>query len=386
MPDDPTPDDSTPARFSLKDHLFNRDKVTLLAAELAAVHPAFEAERFVDDVVEQFPTLELKARIAWIAHCLREHLPVDYPEAIAVILQALPQRLDESLTDDDFGDFIYAPYSFLVADYGSTPEHLEVSLAALREITMRFSAEYAIRAFINAFPEQTFATLEVWADDPNYHLRRLCSEGSRPSLPWAGKLHTPVAAAIPLLDRLYADPTRYVTRSVANHVNDISKLDPDLAISTLRRWQASGRQHDAEMRFIVRHATRTLIKKGHPDAMALWGMSADPKVAVVDFAWTPEVTLGEALEFSFDLDASEAAEVIIDYVMHFQGKAGALSGRKVFKLKSLSLAAGQRVRVTKRHPLRPNMTTRQLYPGPHQIQLQINGADHGTWGFDLSEA
>lgn len=373
-------------RFSLKDHLFNRDKVAGLAAEVAAVYPAFEAERFVGDAVARFPELELKARIAWIAECLRVHLPSDYLAAVSVIVQALPEPLDASLADDDFGDFIHAPYSHFVADYGCSSEHLETSLEALREITMRFSAEYAIRAFINAFPEPTFATLEAWAGDPNYHVRRLCTEGSRPSLPWAGKLQTPVRAAIPLLDMLYADPTRYVTRSVANHVNDISKTDPELAIATLRRWLASGRQSDVEMTFIVRHATRTLIKKGHPDAMALWGMSSDPRVRVVDVAWTQEVAIGQALEFSFDLVAEEDAEVIVDYVMRFQGKGGALSGRKVFKLKSLSLAGGERVRVTKRHPLRPNMTTRQLYPGPHEFQLQINGADHGTWGFDLTEA
>jgi len=375
--------DAPPERFSLKDHLFNRGSVTALAEQVRTASDVFDADAFVAMVMDGLPERELKQRIDWISHCLRQHLPHDYRDAVRVILAALPPRLDENRTDNDFGDFIHAPFAHFVAEYGCTPEDLEFSLEALREITMRFSAEFAIRDFINAFPDDTMAAIARWTVDPNYHVRRLCSEGTRPTLPWARRLVIPVEATIPVLDRLYADPTRYVTRSVANHLNDISKVDPDLTLATLQRWQSTGRQDPAEMRFMLRHATRTLIKKGHPDAMALWGMSPDPKVSVVDLQWTPVVAMGEALEFSFDLVAEEAAEVVIDYVVTFQGRAGAMTGRKVFKLKSLSLGAGERARVTKRHPMRAGMTTRRLHPGAHEFQLQINGSDHGTWPFTL---
>ncbi|MGL5824888.1 MAG: hypothetical protein ACRCYU_08735 [Nocardioides sp.] len=370
--------------FSLKDHLFHRDKVAMLAGQLASAYPSFDASGFVDEVVSRFPELELKQRISWIADCLVRHLPTGYRDAVTVICRALPEPLDDTRSDGDFGDFIYAPYARFVADHGCTAADLEFSLAALREITMRFSAEDAIRAFINAFPDQTLTTLETWAGDANYHVRRLCSEGTRPRLPWSGKLSLPATAAIPILDRLYADPTRYVTRSVANHVNDISTVDPDLATGTLRRWQSQGGQNPAEMAFIVRHATRTLIKKGHPDALALRGMTAAPRVEVDGFELTRQVALGDALEFSFELIALEPAELIVDYLIVFQGKSGGPTGRKVFKLKQLSLAGGERARVTKRHPLRAAMTTRQIYPGRHELCLQINGAPHGTWSFNVT--
>jgi 3-methyladenine DNA glycosylase AlkC len=378
--------DAPPERFSLKDHLFNRGSVTALAEQVRTASDVFDADAFVAEVMEGLPERELKQRIDWISLCLRRHLPSNYRDAVRVILSALPPRLDENLTDNDFGEFIHAPYAHFVAEYGRTAGDLEFSLEALREITMRFSAEFAIRDFINAFPEPTLATIASWASDPNYHVRRLCSEGTRPTLPWARKLVTPVAAPIPILDQLFTDPTRYVTRSVANHLNDISKVDPDLTLATLQRWQATGDQGPAEMRFILRHATRTLIKKGHPGAMALWGMSPDPKVSVVDLQWTPVVAMGEALEFSFDLVAEEDAEVIVDYVVTFRGRVAGMTGRKVFKLKSLSLGAGERARVTKRHPMRAGMTTRQLHPGAHEFQLQINGTDHGTWAFTLQPA
>jgi 3-methyladenine DNA glycosylase AlkC len=79
----------------------------------------------------------------------------------------------------------------------------------------------------------------------------------------------PYDAGIPILDRLFADPTRYVTRSVANHVNDISKKDPQLALDTLERWRRLGHQQPREMGYVIRHAARTLVRADHPRALDL---------------------------------------------------------------------------------------------------------------------
>jgi 3-methyladenine DNA glycosylase AlkC len=285
----------------------------------------------------------------------------------------LPAPNDPTLSDNDFGDFIYAPYATYVAQHGCTAEDLDFSLAALRELTMRFSAEDAIRTFINAFPEQTLRTLLAWAGDDNYHVRRLCSEGTRPRLPWSSRLVIPATAAIPILDELYFDATRFVTRSVANHINDIAKVDPDLAIDTLARWRQSARQDPREMDFIVRHGTRSLVKNGHPGAMALLGLTAQPRIDLRNLILPDQVALDTALEFSFDIRALEDSDVVVDYAIRFQGPAGTPSGRKVFKLKRLSLAKGEQVTLTKRHPLRSGMTTRRIYPGRHELEVQING-------------
>lgn len=258
----------------LKDKLFNHDKVDQLAAELCVVYPTFDARAFVDTATSRFPELELKQRIAWIADCLETHLPDEFRRAVNVIVRSLPTPCDPTLTDGDFGDFIYAPYAEYVARHGRTLEHLSFALAALRELTTRFSAEFAIRPFITTFPDETRRTLIGWTTDPHYHVRRLCSEGTRPKLPWAKRLAVPVDYALPLLDNLYADPTRYVTRSVANHLNDISKLDPDLALNTLRRWKDTRQAYPkpSELDYVVRHAARTLIKRGDPRAVELLGV------------------------------------------------------------------------------------------------------------------
>jgi 3-methyladenine DNA glycosylase AlkC len=256
-------------RSALKDRLFNRAKVTRLASELSSAHRGFAAAEFIEEVMSRLHELELKQRIAWITDCLENQLPRDYRRAVNVMVRALPAPCDPDRLDGDFGDFIYAPYSEYVARHGCTRDDLGFSLAALREITTRFSAEFAVRAFINAFPDETLTTLAEWTTDEHYHVRRLCSEGTRPRLPWAGLLATPPHYAIPLLDHLYTDATRFVTRSVANHVNDISKVEPDLAMDTLQRWRGSGRQRAMELDYIVRHATRTLAKQRNARALDL---------------------------------------------------------------------------------------------------------------------
>jgi 3-methyladenine DNA glycosylase AlkC len=314
--------------------------------------------------------------------CLRDSLPQAYPDALAIILQALPPELDPALTDDDFGEFIIAPYSHFVALYGCTREHLAISLAALREITKRFTAENAIRFFINAFPAETLAFLDDCARDDNYHVRRLASEGSRPKLPWAQKLVIDYREPLPLLTQLHADPTRYVTRSVANHLNDISKIDPELVVSTLTSWQADGRQAAGEMDFITRHSLRSLIKQGHDGALALLGYGDTPDITILTFQTaTPEVKIGEAFHFTLALKANKPQKLLIDYQMQFASN-GSRPGQKIFKLKQLELATGEIVTIEKKHPLRL-MTTRRLYPGKHQIQLQINGQPYGSLGFEL---
>jgi 3-methyladenine DNA glycosylase AlkC len=171
----------------------------------------------------------------------------DFRRAVGVLVRSLPAPVDPTRSDGDFGDFIYALYAEYVARHGCTAEDLEFSLSALRKITTRFSAEFAIRPFLNLFPDQVLAILQIWTEDEHRRVRRLCNEGTRPRLPCPPSLTLPYHVGIPLLDRLFADPTRYVTRSVANHVNDISKKDPHLALDTLERWRGSGHQRPREM-------------------------------------------------------------------------------------------------------------------------------------------
>lgn len=360
-------------KILLKDSLFNEPKIAQIAREIHCVYPSFQKDNFLRDVVQQFPNLELKARISWIAQCLEKYLPKDYKKAVEIILNSLPKANDPDLLDNDFGDFIYAPYAQYVALKGCNKNDLFISLNAIYQITQRFSAEYAIRNFINVFPKETLAELQKWTKDDHYHVRRLCSEGTRPKLPWAQKINISLVDAMPILDEVFYDRTRYVTRSVANHINDISKIDPDLAIDTLLKWKKSKKQTEKEIDYIIRHGLRSLIKQGNAKAMMLLGISPDLNIEILDLEVPKKVKLNDVLEFSFSIKANENAKIIVDYIIHFCNKAGNINRRKIFKLKNFSLTKDKKFTLTKRHLLRENMTTRKIFCGQHEIEIKING-------------
>ena len=370
-------------KFSLKDALYNPTKVQKIATEIKAVYPVFNQEAFEKEVIESFPDLELKARMYHIRDMLTRHLPQDYKEAANILLQALPEALDNTKSDDDFGDFIYAPYGEFVTFHGCCTEHVDFSLQALREISKRFSVEFAIRDFINTFPTKTLAVLEACSVSDNYHERRLASEGLRPKLPWAKKLTIDYREPLTHLENLFDDNTRYVTRSVANHLNDIAKEDAPLVIETLKRWKASDKQNAKEMDYIINHALRTLVKQGNEDALELLGYVYKPDIDVSGFTLqNKEVSVGEALRFDFKLNAKEDTKLMIDYIIHFRTKAGTFSP-KVHKLKKVSLKKGESLTLQKKHPFKANMTTRTLYEGEHKVELQINGTCYAESMFIL---
>jgi 3-methyladenine DNA glycosylase AlkC len=360
-------------KILLKDQLFNPSKVAKLASEITKAYPQFPSSLFISTTLAKFDQLELKARIDHITERLKQYLPSDYPTALQIIINALPAPCDPTLTDNDFGDFIYAPYAVFVAKNGCSKPYLHLSLDALKHITTRFSAEYAIRFFINAFPDATMAVIMTWATDPHYHIRRLASEGTRPKLPWAQKLTLPYHQTLPILNILYKDKTRFVTRSVANHINDISKLNPDMAISTLTLWKSNPHTSQKEMDFIISHSLRTLIKQGHPSALHFLDIPTAPAITVQSFQIdTPTVQLGTSLDFTLSIKALESTSIILNYVIYFQNKRGQLKNKKVFKLKSCTLSKNQILSLKKSHPFK-QMTTRLIYPGIHCLALQLNG-------------
>ena len=368
--------------FSLKDQLFNATKVKWLATRLTDAEPGFPSEKFQRQVVEALPGLELKQRIEHIAGELHKHLPSHYPDAVNIIIAALPPPLDPTLTDNDFGDFIIAPLGHYIASYGCSKKHLKLSLKALEEITQRFSAEDAIRGFINAHTNPTMAFLERCSRHKNYHVRRLASEGTRPSLPWCQKITIDHKTPLSILDRLHSDPTRYVARSVANHLNDISKFDAELVINTLKQWKQQKLQAPGELEFISKHALRTLVKDGNRKALGLLGYGRRPDIAITGVSTTtPRVKLGSNFEFDLEFVSNRRQNLAIDYVMLFASD-GKRSGRKVFKLKTVELVKGETCRIHKNHPMRL-MTTRRLYPGRHEITLQVNGVALAELSFVL---
>jgi 3-methyladenine DNA glycosylase AlkC len=359
------------AGFSLKDQLFNPAKVARLGREIHAAWPAFDAALFERRVCARLPELELKARIAWIAAVLDEMLPPRFDHAAEVIEAALPDPLDPALTDKDFGEFIYAPYGE-VAVLRGLEEHRDRLLDLLEAITQRFSMEYAIRPVLNRWPDAGFARMQAWAGHGNYHVRRLASEGARPRLPWGIGLRGDPLRGLPILDALHGDPTRYVTRSVANHLNDVARIDPEAALARVAAWRRAERQSPDELAWMTSHALRGLVKAGHPGALGVLGFDPAAEVACRIDMLTPEAAIGGTLAFDVTLEAGTELPVLVDWLMESPA-GGGRRGPKVFKLKKTVVAPGQPVAAQVRYRLKGDATTFRLRPGPHGVAVQVNG-------------
>ncbi|WP_170572068.1 hypothetical protein [Ruegeria atlantica] len=364
--------------FSLKDQLFNAEKTRYLAGLFAAADPSFNAEAFQSRVMARLLDLELKERMAWIAECLQQAVPGDLPDVAPVILKALPPPLDPSKSDDDFGDFIFAPLGDWVVAVGL--DHPELALDVLEELTQRFSMEWAIRPFLNQHQDQVLVRMASWCSHDSYHVRRLVSEGTRPRLPWGQAVGLGLADPLPLLDRLHSDPTRYVTRSVANHLNDISKKFPELVLDRLQDWSRAGQQAADELRWMTSHTLRGLVKSGHPGAMKMLGYDPDAEIAAT-LQVIGKSRIGEALEFEVTLNGKGDQPVLVDYIVHFQRPGGKTSA-KVHKLKQTALCDGT-LNLSKKHKLKGNATTFKLVPGAHRLEIQVNGQVRAAVDFDL---
>ena len=367
--------------FSLKDDLFNRHTVAELGAALLEAHPTFARRAFERNASRAFANLELKERINFLVEEAHRHLPADIEAARAIWLAALPEPLDPERTDDDFGRFIWVVPGEYMARYGCSAGQLEKSLEFLRETTKRFSAESAIRPFLSEFPEATMAHVRRWASDGNYHVRRLASEGIRPFLPWAARVVLPVRDVVAVLDTLYADPTRYVTRSVANNLNDLSRIEPDAVLMALERWSREGRQAAGELDWMTRHALRTLLSADDPTALSMVGYPLDPEFRLSRIDVSSEVKVGENLTWQAMLASGKAQRLKIALKVDFL-KANGRHAAKVFKVKDVELGAGERVAIAKSIRFKP-MTTRVLYPGKHYVELVVNGVSRGKRAFEL---
>ena len=360
-------------------NLIDAEVVASLGGRLDAVVSDFDREAFTRAASAGLSDLELKARVAHVAAALREHLDPDVPTAISQLLASMGPPLQGS--EEVTSGMEYWPVLHFVEVWG--PEHPEVTLPALKEMTRRFSAEFALRPLLVRDLHGTLEVLRSWLDDPDLHVRRWISEGTRPRLPWGAHLKAlqkDPTPTLPLLRALHRDPEEYVRRSVANHLNDISKDHPDLAVEVAGEWWGEG---DRQTRRLVRHALRGLIKAGDPGALTIMGYGP-PDGVEVDLTLDPVAPgIGSKLAIHLELHNRGSGDLplLVDYAVHFLRKSPGLS-RKVFKWTEKRLAPGQTVVLRKSHTL-AHTSTRRLFPGEHRVEVLVNGETLATEAFEL---
>ncbi len=358
---------------------FDREAARGLARQVAAAWPAFPLRRFDRTASEGLEALEFQGRVQRFSDALAACLPEDVPVALDILTRSLPPELPncEAVTDG----WLQWPIGQFIADHGVP--FLDASMAAMTALTTRFSSEFAIRPFLIERPAETYKRLYALTSHPNPHVRRWCSEGTRPRLPWGRRLQAlsrDPSPSWPILEALKDAPEPYVRKSVANHLNDIAKDHPDLVIARCCAWLKKappGRQ------WIVRHGLRTLIKQGHPEALALLGYAPVEGIKANLRAAPRNPAIGDSIELKATLRhaGSTACRVAVDYVVHFARPSGKTS-RRVFKWTTLDLEPGGEVRLAKKHPLR-HTTIRTLHSGRHRIELQVNGLRLANCTFDL---
>lgn len=347
----------------LKDRFFTPAVIDRLVECIEEVYQPFDAGHFRSILYDaNWEDRELKARMRHISHALQQTLPSDYEKAIHVLTQVAPsfQGFDGMV----FPDFVEC--------FGLN--HPELSLKTLTFLTQFSSAEFAIRPFLLNDTAGILEWMSNLAESDNHHVRRFASEGCRPGLPWAmavPALKQHPYPMIEILEKLRDDESEYVRKSVANHLNDISKDYPELVLEIARRWQGQSDRTD----WIIKRACRTLLKAGDARAMVLFGFTPSEALHVDKLRVDPAALLmGETVVLSFDLrvETSEAAMVRVEYAIDFVKTKGKTS-RKVFHITEATCAPGI-------HPFSKSYTfqdrtTRKHYPGSHQVSVIINGVE-----------
>lgn len=342
--------------------IFNKNYYSHLADETAKVYKNFKTTAFVKEVTANLEALSLNQRLRNTSVVLKKYLPDDFKKSVEILTKLIPN------TKGGYSNLVFPDF---VGLYGQ--DDFEVSMKALHYFTQFGSSEFAIREFLKRDFDKTIKVMQAWSKDKNAHVRRLACEGSRPRLPWSFKLDAVIQSpekTRSILEALKSDEELYVRKSVANHLNDISKENPDYMLKLIHSWDKNNK-HTA---WIIKHASRTLIKKGHAGSLSVFDFEKDAKVKIENFNLSPKkLILGKELCFEFDLisEKNKTQKLVIDYVIQYRKKSGELAP-KVFKLKELHLPAKQKVRLSKKQWIK-DFTTRKHFAGIHLLELQING-------------
>ncbi len=359
----------------------NAKAISRISGAFKSLYEQFPVQRFEKDCLLGLDDLELKQRIQHIIAVLHRCLPTDF-EQTAELLLAIKKVWDYGDANDPLRGFAAWAVIDYVGEHGL--EHPKKSLQVLEYLTDLFSSEFSIRFFILHHYDISYQKLLDWSEHKDENIRRLASEGCRPRLPWGMRLQQfckDPQPLVPILEKLNNDSSEYVRRSVANNLNDIAKDNPEFVIDLCKKWSVNASEHT---KWIIKHATRTLVKSGHPEVFALLGYTHKPQLRLDKLSVNKAaIKLGESICFDLTVssEAQQGQKLVIDYAVHHV-KANGKTTAKVFKLKTLNIAGGETVSLSKNQTFKP-ISTRKYYAGIHSIEVLVNGVGLGRIDFRL---
>ena len=351
---------------------FNKEFISRLADEFFLVHPEFKKNGFVKHLFSMdWDSLELKQRMREITNAINHFLQVSYTQQLDLLLLVAPKF--SGIQGFIFSDFVQV--------YGLND--FSTSIKALEFLTEFSTSEFAIRPFIEKYPKESIKQLLVWSKSENYHVRRLSSEGSRPKLPWASPLRGYIKDPTPvlqILENLKNDESLYVRKSVANHLNDISKNHSELVLSICKNWYGKTKNTD----WIVKQALRTLLKKGNKEALTIFGTANADKIEVEALQLSKnKLKIGEEFMFSFEINNTDKIHLTLrlEYIIHFM-KSNGKTSPKIFKITESTFSSETKKQLIRKHKF-ANLTTRKHYAGKHQLAIVVNGDVKQMVDFEL---
>ncbi|HET8807311.1 MAG TPA: DNA alkylation repair protein [Methylophaga sp.] len=358
--------------------LINAEAVAFLAIVLERQFSSFDKSQFQQQVLAELASLTLTQRVNLIADVITSQLPEDFSK-VAPPLLTLAENWPVSENTGGWQNYTAWPLISYAGRAGlKTPD---MGLTVLAAFTPLFTAEFAIRPYLEQHFESTYQQMLLWTQNTDPHLRRLASEGLRPRLPWGKHLsHIPLKKALALLEQLKDDDSVYVQKSVANHLNDLSKEHPQQILDLCQRWQNNA---TPARQWIIRRALRTLQKQADPSTMALLGYRADLPLNTTFQLTETECRIGDAVTLQLTIQnlSSQPQSLLIDYELGLMRANGTLT-TKVFFWQRLLLASKQKISVAKQQKMQ-QLSTRKLYPGEHSIVLRINGQLQARQSFQL---
>ena len=171
---------------------------------------------------------------------MKRNMDSNYSKNIQALFGILGPELEQAEGMFNFGWWLW-PISRYVERYGN--ENWQLSLLFLKELTKRFTGEYAIRPLLKEHPTEIMDELINWTKDHNVHVRRLASEGVRIRLPLSQKLLVALDdfdRYSTLLTNVKDDTEKFVQKSVGNNLNDLYKEAPQKAEFLVAQWNATG--------------------------------------------------------------------------------------------------------------------------------------------------
>jgi 3-methyladenine DNA glycosylase AlkC len=361
-------------------YLYDPALFDTLCRILRKIIPGFRENYFIHSIFDtEWPDLELKQRTRKVTLALHQVLPSNFYKSADLIVSISNSYLKEQY-DKQIYPLIFLPDYIEV--YGL--DHFDKSMSAIEQITQLISAEFAIRPFIVKYPKETMRKMQQWSKHKSQHVRRLSSEGCRPRLPWAMGLpdfKKDPAAILPILENLKCDQSEYVRRSVANNLNDIAKDHPELVLKIANQWK----NHSPETNWILKHGSRTLLKKGHNHALSFHGFDPNLKTRVGNLTLSSrKIKIGNTGAFDFIVTNNEKKKVNlrVEYAITYRTSTGKPS-RKVFKVTEKEFTAGEKISFTRKQRF-TDFTTRKHYPGKHDLEIIVNGKTKSALNFNLT--